>query len=308
VAQPIHAKDVTAKTSDRRSPQDNVPLPGTPQQFHSLFGDDMLSRPPFTLGTFPRLPRSKFHTSALLATATAREPSHYETLSISESATRADIKKLVHPTSTHELPQTHKALLSRRFYELSKTHHPDRNRGDPHASKKFVKISNAYSILGNPKSREKYDRELQRLRPSGPRSSHSNPVGGRPATGLSRRRTQPHGPPPSFFRNGGWTYRERHDTGKAKSSGFNSAGGMGVGGQGGADRHDVPHFNWDGKYKQHELHEQRRRGRNQSNGTSHDRPMIIQVVVVSSILVFTVWSAAFGAKRKEENDKKKKQH
>jgi hypothetical protein len=36
--------------------------------------------------------------------------------------------------------------------------------------------------------------------------------------------------------------------------------------------------------------------------------MIIQVVVVSSILVFTVWSATFGAKRKEENDKKKKQH
>ncbi|KAF8541360.1 DnaJ domain-containing protein [Trichophaea hybrida] len=235
----------------------------------------MPSRPPFILL------RTKFHTSSHLPSP---EPSHYETLNLSTSATRAAIKA--------------------RFYELSKSHHPDRNWADPHASKKFIKISNAYSILGNPASREKYDRELQRLHPSGPRSSPSNPVGGRPASGLSRRRTQPHGPPPSFFRNGGWTaFRGSHDTGP----GFSSSGGMGVGGEGGANKYDVPHFNWDGKYKQHELHEQRRRGRrSQSSGVSHDRPMIIQVFAVSCILIFTVWSAAFGAKRKEENNKKKK--
>jgi len=35
-------------------------------------------------------------------------------------------------------------------------------------------------------------------------SSHTGPAGGRPASGLSRRRTQFRGPPPSFYASGGW--------------------------------------------------------------------------------------------------------
>lgn len=108
----------------------------------------------------------------------------------------------------------------RRFYHLSKTHHPDHNQSDPTASTRFVKISEAYAVLGNPQKRQQYDRELERCSPStsafswGGRTSggssfrsasvNTGPAGGRPASGLSRRRTQFKGPPPSFYRSGGW--------------------------------------------------------------------------------------------------------
>jgi len=69
---------------------------------------------------------SRFHASA---TCPTDEATHYETLGVPYSATKAEIKK--------------------RFYELSKKHHPDLNRHDPHAPKRFVRISSAYAILGN---------------------------------------------------------------------------------------------------------------------------------------------------------------
>ncbi|KAI9828999.1 MAG: hypothetical protein M1832_000022 [Thelocarpon impressellum] len=99
----------------------------------------------------------------------------------------------------------------RQFYALSKTHHPDHNPDDPSASRRFVRVSEAYATLGNAQKRERYDRELHRASPRGrPHGSHSStssasgPAGGRPASGLSRRRTAFHGPPPSFYRSGAW--------------------------------------------------------------------------------------------------------
>lgn len=217
-------------------------------------------------------PTKLFHTSKILSTATPAEHSHYDTLNLSQFATRSEIKK--------------------RFYELSKLHHPDCNRTDPHSTKKFVQISTAYAVLANPKSREKYDDDLRRH--SG--SVQRNPVGGRPPSGLSRRRTTPHGPPPSFFRNANLSNsRARHPYREAgaNNSGINPGGGMGIGGQGSADKHDVPHFNWDRKHKQHEEYEKRQSSKRSSTATDRVDPgFIIPVIAVTSILIITVMAAA----------------
>lgn len=44
------------------------------------------------------------------------------------------------------------------YYDLSKEHHPDRNKGCSVAAEKFRSISEAYEILGNVSSRAEYDR------------------------------------------------------------------------------------------------------------------------------------------------------
>ncbi|KAF2431814.1 DnaJ-domain-containing protein [Tothia fuscella] len=137
-------------------------------------------------------------------------PDHYETLGLSSSATTADIKK--------------------QFYALSKKHHPDLNPSK-NSSQKFVQISEAYHVLGSTTKRTTYDRDYQRIHfppaarqqhPHGSFSSHqtSSHAGGRPASGLSRRRTQFRGPPPSFYRSGGYgnTSPKRERTAQETSS------------------------------------------------------------------------------------------
>jgi curved DNA-binding protein CbpA len=114
---------------------------------------------------------------------------HYDTLELPSSASPGDIKK--------------------QFYALSKKYHPDVNH-DPSASEKFVKISEAYHVVGSSEKRGKYDRDLQRAhapqtRSGSHHSSHARgPAGGRPASGLSRRRSHFRGPPPSFYAQGAY--------------------------------------------------------------------------------------------------------
>ncbi|KAK9386137.1 hypothetical protein V1515DRAFT_605446 [Lipomyces mesembrius] len=67
---------------------------------------------------------------------------HYEALNLHLTATAAEIKA--------------------RFYALSKKYHPDRLVACPdserhHARQRFQAVSEAYSILGNPKHRKEYD-------------------------------------------------------------------------------------------------------------------------------------------------------
>jgi hypothetical protein len=74
---------------------------------------------------------------------------------------------------------------------------------------------------------------------------------------------------------------------------------MGPGGPAGADKHDVPHFNWDNKYRQHEFHEQRKsKRRPASSGPVIDPGIIIPFIAVASILAITVSTGAFGKKGK----------
>lgn len=139
-----------------------------------------------------------------------------------------------------------------------------------------MRISEAYTVLSSPDRRAKYDRDVLRLHqvssspsaaPRGSYSSSSGPAGARPASGLSRRRGTFRGPPPSFYRSGGWgAHRakrsEAHDNstsagatheanrekdpGSGSSTGYTNynAGGMGFGqepfGKGSAS--DTPHF------------------------------------------------------------------
>ncbi|KAI1467934.1 DnaJ-domain-containing protein [Daldinia caldariorum] len=196
-----------------------------------------------------------FHTTACLRDEQIdNSRNHYETLKLQPGATPAEIKKS--------------------FYALSKTHHPDVNPSSPHASRRFMRISEAYSVLSIPAKRAAYDRDVLRLHQPSPSShpphrgsysSTSNPAGGRPPSGLSRRRGPFQGPPPSFYRSGGWgahgaKRRAAHDesTGSGSSSSSTSsssssagaransfgAGGMGPGqtpyGRGAED--DVSHF------------------------------------------------------------------
>lgn len=48
--------------------------------------------------------------------------------------------------------------IKKAYRALSRQYHPDKNRGNEEASQKFVEVANAYEVLSDPKSREKYDR------------------------------------------------------------------------------------------------------------------------------------------------------
>ena len=190
-------------------------------------------------------PYSKFHSSALRA---ADESTHYDTLNLPYNATAAEIKRSSPPTHT---PTSREADIEvRRYYELSKAHHPDRNPKDPSAAGRFARISDAYAVIGNTIKREKYDRDIARSH--GIRHQRqSGPAGGRPASGLSRRRAQFHGPPPSFFRNGGLGRVARASQARATSG----VGGFGIGGAQSGRNDDVPHFD----FERHRAQQERRR-------------------------------------------------
>ncbi|KAG6005628.1 hypothetical protein E4U21_007816 [Claviceps maximensis] len=126
------------------------------------------------------------------AAETARK-NHYERLNIRHDASAGEIKKS--------------------FYSLSKTHHPDVNPSDPQASQTFSLLSESYTILSDPTTRAKYDRDILRLHQKQQHHHHphhgasyhsSHPAGGRAPSGLSRRRGTFRGPPPSFYKNGAW--------------------------------------------------------------------------------------------------------
>ncbi|KAJ1666299.1 hypothetical protein IW140_005221 [Coemansia sp. RSA 1813] len=88
---------------------------------------------------------SWFHTSQARHTVPRR--THYAVLGVHENANAQEIKSA--------------------YYKLSKRWHPDTNKGTAEdAHKMFLKISEAYSVLGNDRSRKDYDRTL--LRAGGP--------------------------------------------------------------------------------------------------------------------------------------------
>ncbi|MDY6055246.1 J domain-containing protein [Micrococcus sp.] len=61
----------------------------------------------------------------------------YATLGVSKDASESDIKKA--------------------YRKLARTHHPDQNAGNEEASRRFKEISEAYSVLSDPKDRQEYD-------------------------------------------------------------------------------------------------------------------------------------------------------
>lgn len=59
------------------------------------------------------------------------------------------------------------------FRKLARQYHPDANKGDATAEKRFKEISEAYDVLGDPAKRAEYDNPI--------RQYAGNPFGGRPA-------------------------------------------------------------------------------------------------------------------------------
>jgi len=47
--------------------------------------------------------------------------------------------------------------IKKAYYQLAKKYHPDSNKNDPNASKKFQEVSEAYEILGDEEKRQQYD-------------------------------------------------------------------------------------------------------------------------------------------------------
>lgn len=164
--------------------------------------------------------------------------------------------------------------IKRQFYTLSKKNHPDHNRNDPDASTRFVAISEAYHVLSVPEKRAQYDAQLESSKRQSRWGSHGNDIpqgsyssaafGSRPASGLNKKRSTFRGPPPSFYKSGGYgkhgakraeyAYSNPHSEGAdAKDAGQESYGNYGGFGPGQQNQgNEVPHFN----DRQHrEMHE-----------------------------------------------------
>ena len=164
-----------------------------------------------------------------------------------------------------------------------------------------MKISEAYATLGSPQKRERYDRGVRRTQAPSPQarqgsySSSSSPFGARPPSGLSRRRTQFRGPPPSFYNNGGWgAHGEKRQAqaegaaqSHAKAAEAGTTGGMGYGqGQAGFSN-DVPHFDQERHYRTQEQQDQRRRRRlrEESLGYKEGGGMAIRFLLITGIVM-----------------------
>ncbi|MCJ1369499.1 hypothetical protein MMC20_000710 [Loxospora ochrophaea] len=215
---------------------------------------------------------------------------------------------------------------------LSKQHHPDHNPNDPLAAERFVKISEAYAVLGNTQKRENYDQETRRSANSqapraanqGSYSSSSGPFGSRPASGLSKRRTQFRGPPPSFYRSGGWgteSSKRKAQADAAASASADAAAGsassgatMGGGSSSAGTQinwadwsNDVPHFDREGHFRTQEQQDQRRQRRIQEEAMDYESggSMFINFVLIGGMvslacLLPLMFERRHGVKNKEE--------
>uniref|UniRef100_A0A090XB21 Putative dnaj superfamily chaperone n=1 Tax=Ixodes ricinus TaxID=34613 RepID=A0A090XB21_IXORI len=74
----------------------------------------------------------QFHASSSLC-----RKDYYEVLGVARNSNQKDIKKA--------------------YYQLAKKYHPDTNKGDPEAAKKFQEVSEAYEILSDDSKRQQYD-------------------------------------------------------------------------------------------------------------------------------------------------------
>ncbi len=82
---------------------------------------------------FPKIHRREFRTSTNLTS----KSDYYQVLGVPRDASGKDIKKA--------------------YYQLAKKYHPDTNKGDKDAQKKFQEVSEAYECLSDDTKRKQYD-------------------------------------------------------------------------------------------------------------------------------------------------------
>lgn len=248
-----------------------------------------------------------FHCSRARRNADDGGRDHYETLNVRPDASAAEIKKS--------------------FYALSKTHHPDHNPSDPAAPERFMRISAAYTVLSSPDKRAAYDRDVMHVRhhrhhhPAPHRGSYSStgPAGGRPASGLSRRRSTFTGPPPSFYRSGGWgAHSAKRSAAHEESTGGGGWSSSEMGGMGpshGYGNQEVPHFDADSHERTHRRMERRRRAvapdEFRPSFTSEPGVMasffVVSAALVGALLTPVVIFAKWDQKKtREQQDRKAK--
>jgi len=268
--------------------------------------------------TGPALPRriqvSHFHATApRYADALVN---HYDTLHLTSTATASEIK--------------------RQFYTLSKKNHPDHNRNDPEASTRFVAISEAYHVLSVPEKRAQYDAQLEhsqrqsRWGASGgeyPQGSYSSAAyGSRPASGLNKKRSTFRGPPPSFYKAGGYgrhgakraeyAYSNAQEGGEASNhagqESYGEWGGFGPGQQ--KQGNQVPHFdNIRHKETQDNVNEHiwARRKKLRRNIKVEEEwekgNMIVNFLAVSAVIAMIGITAKFFESRHESHPRKTKE-
>ena len=164
-----------------------------------------------------------------------------------------------------------------------------------------MKISEAYAVLGNSEKRQKYDRDTERTtahpRTHVRRGSHAGSAyGARPASGLSRRQTQFRGPPPSFYRSGGWGSQSERRPSQADAAASAGAartaggGGFRAGGFGPGQAQsgwDVPHFDREAHLRTQEQQQRRwmlRRRSGEEDAVYGGAGMLIQFLLVGSVI------------------------
>jgi len=263
-----------------------------------------------------RPPRvSHFHTTTPLRSDSL--PNHYETLHLPSTATPAEIK--------------------RQFYTLSKQHHPDRNPDDPTASTRFVAVSEAYHVLIVPEKRAQYDAQIHQSERRGsgwgqsngyPQGSYSSAAyGSRPASGLNKKRSTFRGPPPSFYKSGGYgqhgakraeyAHHNPNAEGQEKEAPDESYGDFGGGFGPGQQKqgHEVPHFD-DRRHKEthdsvneHIWARRRRyatRVRVEEEYEKHNA--LLNFVMVSGVIGMIGMTVKFFTDRNEAREKQRKEN
>lgn len=96
--------------------------------------------------------------------------SHYDTLAVPRNATRAQIKTQFYKVKCRALPVYRDRSKADSVPQLSKKHHPDLNDQSPSSVKEFQRLSEAYAVLGDDRSRRAYDSSMA---PSSPTPSSS---------------------------------------------------------------------------------------------------------------------------------------
>ena len=75
--------------------------------------------------------------------------------------THYDVLELPRPRLGDQQP-VDLAQIRRRYHELARQYHPDKNHGNHEAAERFKRIAEAYDVLSDARRREAYDRTLPR--------------------------------------------------------------------------------------------------------------------------------------------------